>query len=134
MKRKLVFKNKNDWVKHSSNLNEGQLIFPKVEWWDASKINRNQKQYMLSYDDGINLVASSKVHFITKEDLLDRGLYNVHNDDKIMEVVDVFVDPKFRNMGYCKELISDTVKMGKQLGRSLYLAVEGPNTGAMLFS
>lgn len=131
MKTKFLLNKKKDWMDYSNKIRN--IPYDQSSWWDASKINKTQKQYMIGYVDQMtnNLIGASKVHYISKKDLENRGLYNIfHPNSKVMEVVDMHVNKEYRGEGFCKELIKDCITVANNRKRDLFLAVEGHNEPA----
>lgn len=125
-----IIKSKKDWDKYSENMN--CIPSNKRDWWSLSKVYPQQQQYMIGYMNGNDLIGSGKLHYISKNDLENRGLENIKMKKRgIMEIVDIHVDPQYRNNGYCKRVIKDCVKLSNYLNKSLYLVAEGWNTGAL---
>ena len=125
-----LFKSKKDWYNYAENLKN--IPSNKKDWWSLSKTSPQQQQYMLGYREDNNLIGSGKIHYISDKDLEERGLENVMKKNrKIMEIVDVQVDPSYRGQGYCKQIIEDCTQLGGYLNKSLYLVAEGWNTAAL---
>ena len=131
MTKKFLLNSQKDWLRYSKDIY--QIPNDKKAWWDLSKINNTQKQCMLGYVDhgNNNFIGSSKLHYVSQNDLQNRGLYHVfHPNEKIMEVVDMYVNPNYRGGGYCKQLIKDSINVSNHKKRSLFLVVEGDNAPA----
>jgi len=101
MTKKFLLNSQKDWLRYSKDIQ--QIPNDNKAWWDLSKINNTQKQCMIGYvDHGNNsFIGSSKLHYVSQNDLQNRGLYHVFRpNEKIMEVVDMYVNPNYRGGGY----------------------------------